>query len=319
VGRLVALKGDAEATSDLIDALTPLIARELAGIGALDAASAREEHPDYVVLFQHTKMQKQANVEQMTTLIRMSGGIPPERARVRTMVEKTQTILAEKLSGTTAVLEAMRLSEFALLQRYSETFMRTHGLTGRALRKALNRTIVHMHVITAHLAKRNNDARDAARLPLPLHRYFAGAEAKACMRCMFDRPGDLPALERVDPHPYTYVCAGCHDDAVVDFPEDLRQQMPRWPVEVREARVIQHALGRGSTLQAAHTVLHELSGLVPKLPLRAEEKARSLPEFPKPPEPAESTPQVLSFDAPTEVEAAYVAALFDYRSVRSSW
>lgn len=305
--------------ADLIDFLSPMITREIAAIGALDSAIAREPHPGYVVLMQDTKTNKQANVEQMATLIRIAGGVPPERARMRTMIQKTQTIAAEKFSGTTAVLEGMRLSEFELLERYSDAFLHTHGLLARAMHKALHRTIVHLHVITAHLAKRNDDAKDAARLPAPLDRYFAGPQAKACMRCHFDRPGTLPALERTDPHPYTYICAGCHDDAVAEFPEDLSQQMQRWPKEVRESRAIQHALGRGSKLQAAHTILHVLSGIPSDAPTPAGEKARHVPEFPPPPTPSESSRHTLSVDAPTDAEAEYVAALFDYRSVRSQW
>jgi hypothetical protein len=307
------------AATDIFDAVAPLIAREIAAIGALDAAIAREPRPDYVSLFQAARTNKQANVEQMATMIRMSGDIPPERARARSIIEKAQTIVAEKLFGTTAVLQAMRLSEFALLEHYSDTYLRTHGLAARGLRRALNRTIVHMHIITAHLAKRTQSARDAARLPFPLDRYFAGASAKACMRCHFDRPGVLPPLERSDPHPYTYVCAGCHDDVMSEFPEDLSQQMERWPKDVREARATQMALGRGSKLHAAHTVLHELSGLAADAPTPAAEKARALPDFPQPPTPAERTARVLSVDAHSDAEADYVASLFDYRSVRAHW
>src|SRR5204862_3464981 len=128
----------------------------------------------------------------------------------------------------------------------------------------------------AHLAKRSGDPREAARLPLPLERYFAGADVKACMRCHLDRPGTNPPLERVDPHPYTYVCAGCHDDALADWAEDLRAQIWRWPAEARATRMIQHALGRGSILHAADTVLKELSGLKPDAPAPAAEKAGAL-------------------------------------------
>jgi hypothetical protein len=303
---------------DVIELLSPLIAREIAAIGALDAAVWRERHPDYVVLFHDTKTNKQSNVEQMSTIIRMAGGIPPGGAPLRTMIQKAQAVAAEQ-SGTTAVLEAMRLSEFALLERYSDAFLHTHGRLARALRTALNRTIVHLHVITAHIAKRTNNAREAARLPLPLDRYFAGATAKACMRCHFDRPGSRKPLERTDPHPYTYVCAGCHDDAIGEFPEDLSPLMRHWPEEVREARAIQHALGRGSKLHAAHTVLHTLSGIAPNAPTRATEKARRVPELPGPPLPAEPAAHTLSVDAYSEGERDYVTALFDYRSVRANW
>jgi predicted molibdopterin-dependent oxidoreductase YjgC len=60
--------------------LQPLIALEIASVAAIDAAIARERHPDYVVMFQSTKTGKQANVEQMASLIWMQGGRPPSRA-----------------------------------------------------------------------------------------------------------------------------------------------------------------------------------------------------------------------------------------------
>jgi hypothetical protein len=303
----------------LYDMVSPLIARELAAIGALDSAIAQEQRPDYVVLFQSAKTNKQANVEQLSTLIRMSGGVPPERARLRTTIMKTQAVLAEKLSGTTAMLSAMRLTGFELLERYADAHLHNHGLVARALHKALHRTIVDLHIITAHLAKRTGDAKEAARLPLPLDRYFAGADAKACMRCHFDRPGANPALERGDPHPYTYVCAGCHDDAIAEWPADLRSQMPRWPADARAARVIQHALGRGSILHASHTVLHELSGLKPDVKTPAAEKARTVPVVPESPHPAEDTARERSVEPHSEAEAGYVRALFDYRSIRTNW
>jgi hypothetical protein len=140
------------------------------------------------------------------------------------------------------------------------------------------------------------------------------------MRCHLDRPGALPALERGDPHPYTYICAGCHVDVRGEFPRDLASQMDRWPRRVQEARVLQHAMGRPSVLNAIHTVLYPLSGLAVETPARAEEKAVLLPALEPPPMPAAGeTPAVLAVEPRTAAEAAYVAALFDYRSVRTSW
>ena len=54
--------------------LEPLVTREISGIAAIDTAIAHESAPDYVVMFQDAKNGKQANVEQMATLIRMQGG-----------------------------------------------------------------------------------------------------------------------------------------------------------------------------------------------------------------------------------------------------
>jgi hypothetical protein len=140
------------------------------------------------------------------------------------------------------------------------------------------------------------------------------------MRCHLDRPGPLPALERRDPHPYTYICAACHVEARAEFPPDLASQMDRWPRRVQEARVLQHAIGRPSVLRAIHTVLHPLSGLAVETPLRAADRAVVVPALEASPTPiAAGTPAVLTADPRTAAESAYVAELFDYRSVRASW
>jgi len=300
--------------------LAPLITREIAAIAAIDSAIAVESSPDYVVLYQDTKMGKQANIEQMTTVIRRRGGVPPEHGGVRKYILKSQSAMVERIAGTTATLHAMRADEITLLRLYTETFDKLEGLPRVAVRKALARTLVHYHVLTAHIAKRTGSAREAAGLPQPLDRYFAGREAKACMRCHLDRPGARPSLERRDPHPYTYICAGCHVDVRGEFPRDLTSHMDRWPEHVQHARVMQHALGRPSALNAIHTVLYPLSGLSVELPVRAEAKAVVLPSLEPGPAPApDETRGVLVVEPPTDGEAEYVAELFDYRSVRRSW
>src|SRR5690349_8109716 len=87
--------------------LEPLLAREIAGIAAIDSAMAHEAAPDYVVMFQDAKAGKQANVEQMATLVRMLGKTPDETGGVRKTLAKTQASIASRLS-TTQTLQAMR-------------------------------------------------------------------------------------------------------------------------------------------------------------------------------------------------------------------
>jgi hypothetical protein len=292
----------------------------MAAIAAIDAAIAAERYPDYVVMYQGTKNGKQANVEQMAALIRRRGGAPPEHGGLRKYVLTTQSAIAERVAGTTATLKMMRAAEVSLLKRYTEAIKQVEGLARPALRKALGRTLVHCHILTAHIAKRTSTAREAESLPQPLDQYFVGPIAKACMRCHLDRPGALPALERGDPHPYTYVCGGCHVEVQAEYPPDLASQMDRWPRRVQEARVLQHATGRPSVLNAIHTVLYPLSGLAAEMPVRAEKKAVLVPALEPPPTPAaDETPAVLAVEPRTAGEAAYVAELFDYRSVRASW
>ena len=299
--------------------LEPLIAREIAGIAALDAAIARESAPDYVVMFQGAKNGKQANVEQMATLIRMQGGAPDESGGLRKTLTKTQAAVTSRLS-TTMTLKAMRLAEVALVTMYSEAVGQAEGLPRRALTKALGRALVHTHLLTAHIAKRTRSNAEARLLPAALGDYFAGAKARACMRCHLDRPGASGALERRDPHPYTYICAACHDEIVGEFPPDLAAQIDRWPRSVREARVLQHGISRVSVLNAIGRVLHPLSGLEPELPTPAAERAVIVPAMTPTPGPAPSERRGdLTVDKPEGPEGEYVDVLFSPTQVQRNW
>jgi hypothetical protein len=306
-------------TSTFTATVEPLMTREIAGIGAIDAAIARERRPDYVVLFHGAKMSKQANVEQMATLVRMSGAIPDERAGWRTVAMKAQTIVAEHVS-LTATLRAMRVAESDLVRRYTEAIEPASDELRRVLVKPLGRSLIRWHLLTAHLAKRTGDRQERDLLPAPLDDYFAGKDARACMRCHLDRPGGLRPLERHDPHPFTYVCAGCHVDVVGEFPPDLASQLDASAVHVREARIIQHALGRPSKLNAIGRVLHPLSGLVPQIPTSAAEHATIVPLLEPTPGPrVDERVSQRTVDPRTSAEAAYVRELFDFHSVRRHW
>ena len=305
---------------ELYALLRPLIMDEVAGIGALDAAIAAEERPDYIALFHDTRAAKQANVEQMATVIRVFGQTPPEEPGFRGLILRAEVALTERAAGTAATLRALLVAERRVSEAYSRALDSAVGVTKAALAKARERAIQHCHVLAAHVVKHAGD-RDVdvePALPFPLNEYFVGPEAKACMRCHLDRPGAERALERRDPHPYTYVCAGCHEDALAELPPDFAVQMNTWPEDVRDARAIQQALGRVSRLNAAHTVLRRLSGQPESLPIPGPGKALSVPAMPPSPDPQE--PEVrLTVNGSGAPDADYLAALFDYRSVRSHW
>lgn len=299
--------------------LEPLVTRELSGIAAIDTAIPHESAADYVAMFQAAKSGKQANVEQMATLVRMQGGTPDERGGVRKALTRMHAGIASRLS-TTMTLQAMRGSEIELIALYSEAVGQVDGLARRALRKALGRTLVNTHLLTAHLAKRIGSKAEARLLPAPLGEYFAGAEPRACMRCHLDRPGTSRALERTDPHPYMYVCAACHDEVLAEFPPDLASQLGRWPREVREARVLQHGVGLVSRLNAIGRVLHPLAGLEPELPTPAAERAVIVPAMTPTPGPAPSERRgVVTIEKGEGPEGEYVDRLFSAHHVWRSW
>jgi hypothetical protein len=299
--------------------LRPLITRELAGIAAIDTAIAHETAPDYVVMFHDAKNGKQANIEQLATLLRMHGGTPDEGASLRKALTTSKAAVASRFS-TKVVLRSMRHAEVDLVTRYTDAVATADGLVKRALTKALGRALVQAHVLTAHIAKRTANQADARLLPLPLDEYFAGSEPRACMRCHLDRPGRTGALERTDPHPYTYVCAACHDDVLGEFSVDLAEQMEHWSRELREAKVLQRALGRVSKLNAIGRALHPLSGLEPDLPTPAAERAVIVPAMTPTPGPADGErPGVLNVETTNDAEAAYVEELFAVRGVWRHW
>ncbi len=309
------------AADGLCERLAPLIRLEIASIAAIDVAIAGESAPDYVVLLHDAKTAKQANVEQMATVIRAAEQFAQETGGLLKPLLKAQAMVLERLSRT-ATFRAMRLTEVELIGRYFAALQAAHGSRERrALRKALGRTIIDTHVLSAHIARESGRAADARVLPHPLGDYFASPTPRACMRCNLDRPGSgVPALERRDPHPFTYICAGCHADVLAEFPADLAQQIDRWPQDVRQARVIQRALGRLSKLNALHRVLFPLSGLEPERPAPAATRAIDIPVLTPVPGPAQGETQgAVRVRVTDDAEGQYCAQLFGYRIPRVYW
>ena len=304
--------------ASLQEELTVVIAREISGIAGIDAAIPHAS-PDYVVMLHDAKMAKQANVEQMAALVRMQGGTPDERGGVRKTLTRMQAAVASRVN-TTMTLRAMRLAEAELVTLYVEALSDADGLVRRGLRKSLGRALVHVHLLTAHLAKRTGSDAEASLLPAPLDDYFAGDEARACMRCHLDRPGAAGPLERRDPHPYTYICAACHDEVLGEFAPDLAVQIDRWPRPVREAKIIQHAFGRVSKLNAVGRVLHPLAGLEPEMPTPASEHALIVPAMTPTPGPAPGERSgALVVEIGDGLEGDYVKELFSTTQTWRNW
>jgi hypothetical protein len=298
--------------------LSGFVAREIAGISRIDTLLPHVT-PDYVAMLHDIKMAKQANVEQMATLVRMAAATPDERGGIRRMLTRAQAAVASRVSVNQS-LRSMRGGEVELVSMYAESVREAQGLVKRALRKLLGRALVHAHLLAAHLARRTGTRADAAVLPVPLDDYFCGDEARACMRCHLDRRGSAGSLERNDPHPYTYICAACHDEVLGEFAPDLAAQIDRWPQAVREARVIQKALGHVSKLNAIGRILHPLAGLEPELPTPAADRAVIVPAMTPTPGPAPGErPGELVFETGEGLEGEYVRTLFSPPRTRRNW
>ncbi len=300
--------------------LERLIRLEIATIGVAESVAHHEADPGYTVLFHATKTGKQANVEQMNTLLRMAGRHEIESGGLIEPVLRLQTLALQK-ANLTVMLQAMSLVEESLVAQYREIAPTLHLIERRALEYILRRSTKQWMILVAHIARRRDgDGRAAGLLPHPLSSYFATAEDRVCMRCLLDRPGVLPSLEKADP--YTYVCAACHDEVTADVPPDLQVQVPQWSEKARRDRTIHRALGRPEKLRAIKEVHAVLAGLEPEAPLPASMKRAESP-------PADRTRRLLSDsassdlalqrDGANEEELAYTDLLFDFRSVRRSW
>ena len=97
-------------------------------------------------------------------------------------------------------------------------------------------------------------------------------------------------------------------------------QVDSWPRTVREAKVIQHALGRVSKLNAIGRVLHPLAGLEPELPAPASERALIVPAMTATPGPAPGERRgELVVDSDDGLEGEYVKELFSATRIWRNW
>ncbi|HEX8172348.1 MAG TPA: hypothetical protein VF824_17575 [Thermoanaerobaculia bacterium] len=305
----------------LRDLLEPLIARELATIGAIDSVAPRESRPGYVMLMRATKLGKQASIEQLSAMLRVAGLQPVQTGNPVEAMLKLQSALARRL-GTTPLLRAMRLAEAEIVRAYGDAYGQLDGIFQKGLEKCWHRAIKHLTVLTAHIAMRGAkpELEEMAALPMPLDRYFANGEDRVCFRCLFDRPGKLPPLERDDPHPYTYLCAACHEEVLGDFPPDLVDSARRWSPDELEAHVLERALGRPSKLKAEMLIIAKMSGIAPDMPPPPLPRKEAEDASPKRRAPAQPRPRVeLGGLADSPREQEYADALFDYDTVRANW
>jgi hypothetical protein len=289
-------------TSDeLISLFNPLIYRELASIGAIDTAMPSEDNPGYVVLHRAAKQGKQANVEQMSALIRSVGGQPVQSAKALQTMLKMQTTVT-KWIGTIPTLTAMRLAQMEATAAYERAFSKLaeeETLARKCVEKCWHRAIRQLMILTSHVE---------------------GRYVRACMRCHLDREGHLGAIERTDPHPYQFICAGCHDEVMRDFPADLVDQVNALDDYDRQSLVIEKALSRPSALACEHEVLSKLADLPPDMPPPPiARKVASYARLDVTQAPPPAVELQIHADAGSLDERLYIELLFDLRSVRRSW
>jgi hypothetical protein len=305
----------------LAELLQPHLQREIAGIAALDAAIPRERDGEYVLLFQAAKTTKQANVEQMSTLIRMRGEQPAESGGLKALVQKAQAGITERLSATTLLLRELRIAERDLHVHYGQALDALHSdaLAKQSLQLAQQRTAVREMLLTAHIAHRTRDDEESKKLLHPLDAYFAGERTRACLRCHLDRAGAQPAIERGGERPPAYLCAACHNEVLKEFPPDIAAQAGQWPDHVREDRVMALALERPSQLNAFFQVLFPLTGLAsPENPKASKRPLPAASAPPPKPDPAER-PGVVELRGLVDAEAEYVRTLLGGAAIWPYW
>ena len=305
---------------ELAALLNPLIVRELATIGVIDTVAPRERHPGYVILMRAAKIGKQASVEQMMNMIRVAGVQAAESAGPIEAMLKLQSTVARRI-GTTPLLRAMRLAEAEIVRAYGDAYDKVDGIFQKGLEKCWRRAQKHLAVLTAHIAIRSGrpEMEEELHLPMPLDRYFAHGEDRVCFRCLFDRPAELPPIERTDPHPYHYLCAACHEEVLGDFPPDVLDAAGHWTAIEREVHVLEHALGRPSKLKAEALIAAKMAGVMPDMPPPPIPYKTAYDVSPKRRAPAQPRPRVKLGAAESPIEQTYVDALFDYDTVRRNW
>jgi hypothetical protein len=305
--------------ADVAERISPLLRLEIASIGAIMATTNREKDSGYAYLFREAKTGKQANAEQMNTLLRLAEHKQVERGGLSEPVLRLQTLALQK-TNTTAMLQAMALVEETLVARYRDLTKELNGFELRAMSVVRDRAVKHWMILVAHIAQRKDgDSSHASLLPLPLSSYFASEADHVCMRCLLDRPGESPALEKENP--YTYVCAACHDEVAGEFPSDLAPGLERSPVALRHDRIIEKALSRPQKLKAIKEVHAAYAGVQPMVPPPAKDRRDASPpariKYPMMRQPASDISIERDGVAPDEL--AYTDLLFDFRSVRRSW
>jgi hypothetical protein len=286
---------------ELISLFNPLIYRELASIGAIDTAMPSEDDPGYVALHRAAKQGKQANVEQMSALIRSVGGQPVQSAKALQAMLKMQTTVT-KWVGTIPTLATMRLAQLELTAAYERAFSKLaeeETLARKCVEKCWHRATKQLMILTRHVE---------------------GRYARACMRCHLDLEGRLGAIERADPHPYQFICAGCHDEVMRDFPPDLVDRVNALDDYDRQSLVIEKALSRPSLLACEQEVLSKLADLPPDMPPPPiARKVASYARLDVSREPPPAVDLQIHTDSGSLDERLYIELLFDLRSVRRNW
>jgi hypothetical protein len=212
-----------------------------------------------------------------------------------------------------------------LVERYAEACKELEAFERAAVEAASRHARKHWMILTAHIAQRKDgELSHAHELAYPLSHYFASNEDRVCMRCLLDRPGPKPALEKQ--HPYTYICAACHAEAQAEFPADLQSQIPRWREQDLHDRVIHKALGRPMKLKAVKEVHAELAGPPTQGAVKRPAVHKAMPascpaddEARRPDDAAPVSELSIPVAGASVEEASYTKLLFDYRSVRKSW
>jgi hypothetical protein len=264
-------------------------ARELAMIASIDGALARETRPDLVALLRALKEGHQDAHAQVAALARLEDRPPARGWPLASMVMELEGWLARSV-GVEITLDVLAGLEHKFEVAYGEARDASDGVRRHVLDELMKRA--------------------AQRVQLLKHR------GRRCMRCLLDRPGPAAPLHRE--HPHIFICRACHAEVRATFPADVLPQLDAWPAHLREARIIERALGRSARQSARDEVHTDLAGQPPIIHARATKGAARPDQRTGGPVGAPDT--TLAVPAVAEArEQAYTDWLFDPRAVRSRW
>lgn len=265
-------------------------ARELAMIASIDGALVKESNPELVVLLRSLKEGHQSAHGQLAALARLEERPQQKAWPLASMVMQLEGWLARTV-GAELTLDVLRNLEHKFEVAYTEARDASEGKRRDVFDHLAKRAAQRFHVLKNH-------------------------GKRTCMRCMLDRPGATTALMREDPH--IYICAACHGEVRETFPPDIKAQLDTWPAHVRDARIMERALGRSAKQKARDEVHTALAGQPPivgpkPVPSAAREQQRTGAPIAQP---ATKLSLPMIDDAS---EAEYTDWLFDYRSIRARW
>lgn len=125
---------------DLLELLGDLVRLDYDAIDAYDVAIDRLSDPTASSRLRELRADHERHVRELSEAIVELGGEPPRQGDYRKVLAQGRVYLAS-LTGTTAILKAMRANEEQILRRWEEAVEASRDLANPRLREVLERSL----------------------------------------------------------------------------------------------------------------------------------------------------------------------------------